>query len=155
MNHIHTFTQEQGPTLVTVYTLFITFHNYSLLAFLYTKKPFLKLIITLNTLIIMLRGVEINSASKYIKRVFYLLLKASRCVFSIKSPLSIMVRLEWESCSRLLEAIIRLSIHLLINSCSFSRPVLPVIPVQVNYIGTALEHILTLRIKKRIVLGIL
>ena len=36
-----------------------------------------------------------------------------------------MVRLDWGSLSRLDEAIIRLSIHLLMNSCSFSSPVLP------------------------------
>jgi hypothetical protein len=64
-----------------------------------------------------------NSNSIFFKN--YLLLNASRCVFSISSPLSITVRLECDSCSRLLEAIIRLSMHLLINSCSFSKPVLP------------------------------
>ncbi len=57
----------------------------------------------------------------------YLRLKASRCVLSSSSPLSIMVRLEWASFSRLADAIIKLSIHLLMNSCSFSRPVLPAV----------------------------
>lgn len=43
----------------------------------------------------------------------------------MSSPLSMLVRLEWASFSRLAEAISRLSIHFLMNSCSFSRPVLP------------------------------
>lgn len=57
----------------------------------------------------------------------YLRLKASRCVLSMSSPLSILVRLDWAYFSRLAEAISRLSIHFLINSCSFSNPVFPAI----------------------------
>lgn len=48
----------------------------------------------------------------------------------MSSPLSMLVRLEWASFSRLAEAISRLSIHFLMNSCSFSRPVLPAVTTQ-------------------------
>lgn len=146
--HIYTRTRANSGNCLNSY---ITFHNYALLSLHKEKqkKLLLKLVTTHNSFIITITGLEISSASKYLNRAIYLLLKASKCVFSIKSPLSIIVRLEWESCSRLLEAIIRLSIHLLINSCSFSRPVLPVIPVKVNYRCTTLGlRILILKIKR-------
>lgn len=135
---IHIYTG-QGPTLVISLNLIYYLLELSTTVFTQTKpkKLLLKYIIHYS-FVIVIRGMELKFAYKYISRAIYLLLKASRCVFSIKSPLSIMVRLEWESCSRLLEAIIRLSIHLLINSCSFSRPVLPVRAVKVNYICTTL-----------------
>lgn len=57
----------------------------------------------------------------------YLRLKASRCVLSMSRPLSMLVRLDWASFSRLAEAISRLSMHFLMNSCSFSRPVFPAV----------------------------
>lgn len=77
----------------------------------------------------------------------YLRLKASRCVLSSSSPLSIMVRLEWASFSRLADAIIKLSIHLLMNSCSFSRPVLPAVTHTNKYI-TLHTHIFRTQNKK-------
>ena len=74
------------------------------------------------------RGVDIHFLSPLTPmetNLRHLRLKASRCVLSMSSPLSMLVRLEWASFSKLADAIKRLSMHFLMNSCSFSSPVFP------------------------------